>query len=205
MKRPVGITVWAVLLVLSGLLSGLLAFASLSAGPQALDRLRVSLSNLEQLPTGAGEERMTPEQATELRRRGEALVQELGAVMESPQARGGVWLGLILAVAALSAGIGLFLLQAWGARLAVWQALLAIQLGLFAMISSPQRRIMSAMLEFYEGMGNAEAFSELQRMMQAGQTIGEWAGILWLLAWNGLVIWYFNRTSVKAIFTPGHV
>ena len=196
MKRSVGVTVWAVLLIIAGALTGMAAtFSSLTSG-QSLDAMAQSMKRLDALPTGTGEGQIPPEQLADIRQRADALMREMETVIRSPVVHVSTSLAGLLGLAALLAGIGLFSLKGWARTLAIWQAGLSIILGLFTMLLSPQRRLSEATLQLFEGFLNPDA----QGMIQTGQAVGQWLGVLFLLVWNGLLIWYCSRPSVKAQF-----
>ena len=202
MKRSRGVTVWAVLLIIAGALTGTIAtFSSVMRG-QSLEAMAQSMKRLDALPTGTGEGQVTPEQLAHIRQRAEALRREVEAVNRSPIVHVMTWLAGLLGLAALIAGIGLFSLKGWARILAIWQAGLSILHGLFTMLCSPQRRLSEAALQTFEGLIDPGA----QGMIQTGQAVGQWLGVLFLLVWNGLIIWSFTRPSVKAqcISSPRH-
>lgn len=196
MKRSVGVTVWAVLLIIAGALTGLAAtFSSLTRG-QSLDAMAQSMKRLDTLPTGTGEGQITPEQLAYIRQRADALMREMAEVIRSPVVHVSTLLAGLLGLAALIAGIGLFSLKGWARALAIWQAGFSLLLGLFTMLFSTQRRLSEATLQLFEGFIDPDT----QGMIQTGQAVGQWLGVLFLLVWNGLIIWYFSRPSVKAQF-----
>jgi len=196
MKRSVGVTVWAVLLIIAGLLGTVGATVSLSMGQRSLDRLTQSVEQMKSLPIGTEAGQVPPERMAQLRVRLEGLVQQVRKATESPVVRTTTALAALLSLAALAAGIGLFFLKRWARTAAMWQAGCSIALGLFVTLFSPQRELTEATLRVYEGLIDPQA----QQMMHTGQTIGQWLGLLVLLVWNGFILWYFIRPSVKAQF-----
>ncbi len=200
MRRSGGVTAVAIVLMLAGILTGGGAVMSLSTGPRVLGALDQRMKQLETLPTGTGQGQITPEQLTKLRQRLQEVTQELRAVMESPAVRISTLLAALMGIAAFMAGLGVLLLKGWARTLAIYQAGLSIPLGLFAAMSSPQQRLSQAMLRFYEGLVDPATQQHLQQTMALGQTIGQWVGIIGLLAWNGFLIWFFTRASVKLQF-----
>lgn len=200
MKRSGGVTAVAIVMMLAGVLTGVGALMSLSAGPRALDALDQRMQQLETLPSGTAQGQMSPERVAQLRQRLQEITQELRAVLESPAVRISTFLAALMGIAAFIAGLGVLLLQGWARTLAIFQAGLSIPLGLFAAMYSPQQRLSQAMLRFYEGLVDPATQQHLQQTMALGQTIGQWVGIITLLAWNGFLIWFFSRASVKAQF-----
>ena len=196
MKRSVGVTVWAVLLIISGVVGAFGAIVSLSMGQRSLDQFTQSVERLKTLPTGTEEGQIPPEQLAQLRVRLEGLLQEVRKATESPLVHTTTALAALLSLVALAAGIGMFSLKTWARAAAIWQAGCSIALGLFVTVFSPQRALTEATRRVYEGLIDPQA----QQMMQTGQTIGQWLGLLVLLAWNGFILWYLNRASVKAQF-----
>ncbi len=196
MKRSVGVTVWAVLLIIAGLLGTVGAIVSLSMGQRSLDQLTQSVERLKTLPTGIEEGQIPPEQLAPLRVRLEGLVQQVRKATESPIVRTTTALASLLSLVALAAGIGLFFLKRWARTAAMWQAGCSVVLALFVTWFSPQRELTDATLRVYEGLIDSKA----QQMMQTGQAIGQWLGLILLVAWNGLLIWYCSRPTVKAYF-----
>lgn len=203
MKRSVGVTVWAVLLILAGVVTGGIAIVSLSAGPRALDQLSERMKQLEAMPTGTAQGQIPPEQLEGVRRQFEAFMGEAHEVITSPGVRVSTTLSALLAIAAVLAGVGFFLLKGWARTVAIWQAGLSIPLGLYAAWFSPQQKLSGMMLRMYEGFMDPATLERLRQTMQTGQTIGQWLHVVMLLAWNGLLIWFLLRESVTAQFAKG--
>ena len=200
MKRSVGVTVWAILLILAGILTGGAAIMSLSAGPRALDQLSEQMKQLEAMPTGTAQGQIPPEQLEMVRRQFEAFMGEAREAITSPGVRVSTTLSALLAIAAVLAGIGFFSLKGWARTVAIWQAGLSIPLGLYAAWFSPQQKLAGMMLRMYEGLMDPATMERMRQTMQAGQTVGQWLHVVILLAWNGLLIWFLLRASVKAQF-----
>ena len=201
MKRSAGVTWWAVLLMLGGVGTGLASILSLSGGPRSLDAIEQRMTQqLDALPTGTGQGQLSPEKVTELRTRFSTILRELRGVMSSPTVYVSTVLALLLGLAGLVAGIGLWRLQGWGRWLAICQAGCAVPLGLVRMLGSPQRQISEAVLQLTQGLLDPAAQERMRHAMQIGQVIGQAANVALLLAWNGLLIWFVNRAGVKAQF-----
>lgn len=196
MKRSVGVTVWAVLLILAGILTGGAAIVSLSAGPRALDQLNEQMRRLEAMPTGMAQGQIPPEQLETMRQQFGAFVREAGEVIISPSVRVSTMLSALFAIAAVIAGVGFFLLKGWARTLAIWQAGLSIPFGLYAAWYSPQHKLSDITLRFYAGLVDPATMERIRQM----QAIGQWLYVGILLVWNGLLIWFLLRESVKAQF-----
>jgi hypothetical protein len=97
-----------------------------------------------------------------------------------------------LSLVALAVGIGLLTGQWWAPQVVVWQAGCFLALRMATIFVSPERGINEAVLQLLD--------PNTLQMMQTGQTIGQWLGLILLLVWNGLLIWFLNRASVKAQF-----
>ena len=197
MKRSVGVTVWAVLLILSGVFGAIGATISLSTAEHSLEQISQSIERLKTVPTGTEPGQLPPERVTQLQERLERLMEEVRKATESPLVKTTTMLAGVLSVLALCAGIGLLASQGWARSIAIWQAACSIVFGVIVMCVSPQRRLAEVAMGVYEGLMDPKA----QQMMHIGHVVGQWLGLLLLLVWNGLIIWYFNRPSVKALFS----
>lgn len=196
MKRSGDVTVVAILLILAGGVGALTTFISATVGPRAFEvQLQQAEAQLNQAPVGTGEGQVPPEQLEQLRRSLQKVREEILPVLSSPTMRLVSWLGVALSAAACVAGIGMLLLQGWARRLIVWQAALSIPLTLWSSLAARafQERLSSALLGL---MTDPAAQAQLQQAAQ----IGQWIGIALVMAWNGFILWFFNRTAVKAQF-----
>lgn len=196
MKRSVGVTVWAVLLIVAGLLGVGGSLYSLAAGPRSLETMAERMRQLEALPQGTGQGQIPPEAMAKLHQQFEGLMREMREVMDSPIVRTSALLAALLGLAALAAGIGFFSLKGWARTVAIWQAGLSIPFGLYLAWFSPQGRLSGMFVRFYEGLGDPAALAGMRQM----QAIGQWLYVGILLVWNGLLIWFLVRESVKAQF-----
>lgn len=203
-QRSTGVMVWAVLLILGGglALAGSVVSSAISGamGQGVMEeRFRQLDDQLSQVK-GADGQPMPPEKAAELRAQFQRMRAKMTAFFESPAVRLITWLHGLLGLAALIAGIGLLMLKGWARVLTIWQAVLAIAVGLVSqmMMHVWQREIVQSITA---GAATNPAQQEvMQRMLQVAQTFGLGLGIVLLVAWNGLLIWFFNRASVKAQF-----
>lgn len=201
MKRSAGVTWWAVLLMLGGVGTGLASALSLSSGPRSLEAIeRRMTQQFDAMPTGTGEGQFSPERVAKLRSRFSAIIGELREVMSSPAVYVSTLLTALLGLAGFIAGLGLWWLKGWGRLLAICQAGCAIPLGFVRMMGSPQRQISESVMQLTQGLLEPAAQEQMRQAMQTGQTIGQVANVALLLVWNGLLIWFLNRASVKAQF-----
>lgn len=200
MKRSVGVMVWAILLMVAGLLAAAGGVVSMATASRALDVLAQQMRQVEALPAGTEQGQMPPERLEIIRRRYGEATQEVRQVVASPAVRINRLLSIALGVAAAVAGVGLLRLKGWALRLVWWQAGLSIPLGLYAIWSSPNQRFSEALLRFYGSFVDPGTQTRMREALQAGQSVGQWAGVLAILVWNGLLIWYFSRASVRRQF-----
>ena len=200
MRRSVGVTVWAILLIVAGCVTGLSALASLSAGPRTLDALDARIAQLETAPTGTGQGQIPPERLEQMRRQLAQFTTEVRALTNSPTVRIVALLRTLLGAAGLAAGIGILFVRDWARLLALVQAGVSIPLGVWAMSLPLQHRLAEAMLRLYEVTLDPASLTRVRHMIRMGETIGQWSGVLALLVWNGLILWFFTRASVKAQF-----
>lgn len=208
MKRSGGVTAFAILFIIFGLLMAVGALFSFVVGPIVTAGLDQSVSQLE---TGLDEQLRKAEQdgaaAEEIAKQRQEAEQNIQAVRDfasvmretsaSPTAMGINLLNLLLGLAALIAGIGILGLKGWARTLIVGQAAVSIVAALAAMVlvSGQQQQLadLQARMAGQEG-------AEFQQMARTMGLVGQGIGLVWVVAWNGLVMWFFNRASVKAQF-----
>ncbi len=203
-KRSAGVTVWAVLLILAGGLS--LAGSVISSAVSGVMQQGGLEQRFQEMETqlvqakGPDGQPLSPEQQAELRERLKAMQEKMAEFFSSPMMKFTTVLHGLLGLAALIAGIGLLMLKGWARFLTVWQAIGAIVVGLFAQMTMHawQQEVLQSIVA---GAPNAAQQEAMQKMMQTAQVFGLGLGIVLLVGWNGLLIWFFNRASVKAQFT----
>ena len=199
MKRSADMTVVAVLLILAGGLGTLATVVSSMTGPKMFGaQLEQAERQLNRAPVGTGEGQLRPEQVEQLRGSLRKIRQEILPLLTSPTMQLLGLLGGVLNAAACVAGIGILLLQGWARRLIVWQAGLSIPFMLWSSMATMafQHRLSEELLGL---MGNPAAQAQVQQFAR----IGQWIGIAIVIAWNGFILWFFNRASVKAQFEQG--
>lgn len=203
MTRSTGVTVWAVLLILSGGLSlaGSVVSSAVSGAMQggALEERFRQLEGQLAQAKGADGQTLPPEKVAEMRAQFQRMRDKMTAFFASPTMHMMTWLHGLLGLAALVAGIGLLMLKGWARMLTVGQAAAAIAAGLASqmLMHSWQRDMLQSLTTAAGGPAQQEA---MQQTLQTAQMFGLGMGIVLLLAWNGLLIWFFNRASVKAQF-----
>ncbi len=206
MTRSTGVTVWAVSLILGGGLA--LAGSVVSSAVSGAMRQGVLEERFRQLDAqlsqakGPDGQPLPPEKAAQLRQQLEQMRAKMTEFFESPAVRMTTWLHGVLGLAALIAGIGLLMLKGWARVLTIWQAVLSMAAGLVSQIMMhgwQQEMLQSIMSSAATEPAQQRA---MQQMVGAAQTFGLGVGILLLVGWNGALIWFFSRSSVKAQFEP---
>ena len=128
---------------------------------------------------------------------------ELEAALRSQTARTLAGFGGLLGAAAFAAGIGILMMRGWGRILLVWQAALSVPYALWSSQWSfgLQQRASEALFALVQ---DAAMRSQLQQALQAGQAAGIGLAVGFAVLWNGFILWYFSRASVRAQFArPG--
>jgi hypothetical protein len=204
MKRSTGVTVWAVLLILGGGFSlfGSVVSSALSGamrGGAMEEQFRTLDAQLSQAK-GADGQVLPPEQVTKLRDQLQQMRAKMEQFFTSPLMQVLTGAHGLVGLAALVAGIGLLLLKGWARSLAIGQAIGATVVGLCSQLVMHgwQQDVLQSMVS---SAGTEPAQQQaMQQMMGTAQTFGLGLGIVLLLAWNGVLIWFLNRPSVKAQF-----
>lgn len=192
------------LLIISGTLGLITATFYLSMGERLVSMgertVEQSLERINTLLSDSEPGQISPEQQA-LLQEGLAFLQAELAVLEavrttmrSPLRQMFSVLAALLSLVALVAGVGLLTRQRWAPQVVVWQAGCSFMLRLSTIFVSPERGMNEAVLQMLDPN------SQEMVMLQTSQTIGQWLGWILLLVWNGLIIWYFTRPSIKAQF-----
>ena len=213
MTRSKGVTGFAIFLLLAGAFMIIGNAVTLLTGPQSARRLEQQAEALEarrEATLGQAQEQSAKaEDVARAREQFDKLVAAMHTMASTarqayqrPVVMAISGLGALLGVAAFAAGLGLLRLREWARRLILWQAALSIPIGLWSMaVLAPfYHHMRQSMLELVSTLGVP---AQTQDMVQTGQIIGQWLGILLLVGWNGFVIWWFRRPSVKAQFVDG--
>ncbi|MBI4598134.1 MAG: hypothetical protein HY737_07040 [Candidatus Omnitrophica bacterium] len=200
MKRSGGVTAWAMVLIVIGALTAAGSLFALAIGPRALDVYEAQLRQLDSAPTGDQPGQLPPEEKERALRQLRQALESVRQILSAPAIRMATAAKSALGSAALIAGIGLLMLQGWARTLAIGQAGASILLGLWELFVSPQRQIAEQMMAAMNGLVDAATLAQMRQSLQIGQAVGLGVGLLLLLAWNGVIIWFFNRESVKAQF-----
>ena len=200
-KRSAGVTAWAIVLIIAGVWMVGGSLISLAVGPQLVEMnfAQVKLQ-LESMPAGEGPGQMTAEMKTKILSRVDEIKQNIVRMIQSPLVTIMTWVRALFGVLALVAGIGVLQLREWGRRLVSIQAAGALALGLWGLWVSPQRQIAEQFLAAMTELMPPAAIMSLRQAMVMGQALSLGLGLALLLAWNGVLIWFFNRASVKAQF-----
>ncbi len=206
MRRSTGVTVWAVLLILGGGLSlaGSVVSSVVSGamrGGAMEERFRQLDDQLSHIK-GTDGQPMPPEKVAEMRAKLQQMRVKMEQFFTSPRMQMLTGAHGIVGLAALVAGIGVLLLKGWARSLAIGQAIGALVVGLCSqlLMHGWQQEMMQS---FAIGAVDPAQQQAMQQAFQIAQTVGLGLGIVFLLAWNGLLLWFFNRASVKAQFQPG--
>ncbi len=202
-KRSTGVTVWAVLLIIGGGLALVGSVASSVVGgamrhgvlEERFRQLEAELSR----SGGPDGQALPPEQAAQLRDGLRQMREKIQAFFSSPQVQMLTGVNSVLGLAALIAGIGLLLLNGWARVLAIWQAAGSIVAGVASQLLMHvwQKEMLQSLMAGAGGSAQQEA---ARQAIHAAQTLGFGLGVVFLCAWNGLIIWFFSRASVKAQF-----
>ena len=204
-NRSKGVTVLAVVLILAGGFSAVGALASLTIGGHQLDRV-VSVINfqLDRVPIGTGAGQLPKEQLDTIRREIEERFTGLRRLMESRRMRAAHLAQMALGLGACVGGVGLWRRRAWSSRLITWQAALSIAFGVWWLLASPlvayQREMTEFMFSLLERAAPLTTQMQMRRMIEMSQMAGLWGGVLGVGLWNGFLIWFINRSSVRAEF-----
>ena len=214
MKRSGGVTAFAILFIIFGLLTAVGALFSFVMGPTVTARFGQTVTRLENLEDRlrkverkAEQEGVAAEDLAEQRQKVEQSIQvvrdmalAMRETLGSPTAMGLNLVNLCLGLAAFIAGIGILMLKGWARSLIVWQAALSIVAVVVALVafSGAQDKIVELQAQMV-GEGQQE-FWQMGRTMGG---VGQGIGLVWIVAWNGLVLRFFNRPSVKAQFVRG--
>lgn len=200
--RSTGVTVLAVVLILAGGLSAVGAMMSLTLGGRQLDRM-VTLINqqLDRVPIGTGPGRAAKEQVDTIRQEVSERFVALRRLMESKRMRAAYLAQIALGLAACLGGIGLWRRRPWSSRLITWQAVLSVGFGVWWLLASPlaafQREMIQFMFNLLERAAPLSTQMQMRQAIEMSQTAGRWGGLLWIGLWNGFLIWFVNRPSVK--------
>ena len=101
----------------------------------------------------------------------------------------------------LVAAVGLWWLCEWARRLSIAQAVASICLQVFWLWQAPSQGWQPAGVQLLlDVLKDPAHHAQMQHMLQAVQLVGEWLGVICVLVWNGFVMWFFCRVSVKAQF-----
>ena len=195
MKRSADVTVVAILLMLAGGLGVVLTSISSTAGPKMFEaQLQQAEAQLSRVSVGTGEGQAPPGQVEAARRSLQKIRGEILPMLNSPTTRCVNGVGVALSAAACVAGVGILLLQGWARQLITWQAALSIPFTVWSSLIAGafQQRLSNELLDL-------TANPSMQPFQQAVQ-IGQWIGIVMVIAWNGFIVWFFHRAAVKAQF-----
>ena len=205
-QRSTGVMVWAVLLILGGVLAlvGSVVSSAVSGamrGGMMEQRFRQLDEQIGQAK-GADGQPMPPEKMAHLREQLQQMRAKMQDFFTSPVVQALTWIHGLLGLAALIAGIGLLMLKGWARVLVMWQAALSVAAGLASQLIMHgwQHQMLQSIMS---GAATEPAQQQaMEQMVRAAQTFGLGLGIALLVAWNGLLIWFFNRAPVKAQCEP---
>ncbi len=207
-RRSGGVTAWAVLFIMFGLLNAAGSALMLVCAPpffQAMEQsIQQRLADLEreQAPI------QDPEVAADAEASHARLRQSLASaanslrrtrdILLSPRMVAMTQFTLLLNIVMLIAGIGLLRLAPWARLLAVGQAVFAL---ILLMIVLGAHHPPDLTLQVASDMAREPAAQErLRQQIQLGESLGKAWSLFTGVAWNGLILWFFNRASVKAQF-----
>ncbi len=202
-KRSAGVTVVAVLLVLGGGLGGCGSLFSAAVGGRPMDPLIAQLNRqLDQLPVGTAEGQVPPDQVTQFREELNGRLGELRRMMDSPAVRLGALANGLLGLAAVFAGFGLMRRAGWASLVVTIQAASSLLVGLWWIFFSPavsmQQAMQTMVLDVAGGMIPPALEQQMRQTIETSRALSHWVGLAFVVGWNSFLIWYANRTSVKA-------
>ena len=200
MKRSGGLTVASVLLIVAGLLASWAALVPALVGPQLvqLGRIEEHVETFFSMAT-QGPRQLPPEQMEKLRTMFRRAMEDIRVHLADPAVRLSYLLAGLISLAACVAGVGMLMLNAWARRLAVWQAACAIPATAWSMALAWafQQRLVGLASEL---VTDPVAQVQIQQVAQMARAAGFGSNLVVALAWNGTIIWFLSRASVKAQF-----
>jgi len=220
MKRSIGVTIFAVLFMISGAFGLLGRLGYVMVGPRMMDVAQVmaekklgkaeaDLEEVENLQAAGGlDERQVAtflellKRRVELRKRFLVVFNMFRPHLQGPDMRASMALGGAIAVLTLISGGGIFLLKHWGRWLVFWNAGLSVVALIWGFVVWLPISIevgsdaMDVMLPGPQDRAHmmAEWMADSFFYMELGR------GIIFPLAWLGFIVWFFNRRTVKEQF-----
>lgn len=196
--RSIGVTVVAVLLILAGGIGACGSLLSVAVGGGPIERLEQQIDQqLDRVPVGTDQGQVPPERMTDLRNDLKRRFSELRGVIESPAVRFGSLAQGLLALVAMIGGCGLLARSGWAPKVVIGQAGLSILLGLWWLAFSPMTSVQKEMhvlvLDLAGGAIPLSVQLQMRQSMEMAQAIGQWVGGLFIVGWNGFLIWFVNR------------
>ena len=67
----------------------------------------------------------------------------------------------------------------------------------FSPVTSVQKAMQTMVLDLAGGTMPLSLQLQMRQSMVLAQTIGQWVGALFVIGWNGFLIWFVTRPSVK--------
>ena len=202
MKRSVGVTAWTVLFITFGLFGVAGSVVSLFVTPNLLRSSEQQMAELDSTPTTADpgvfglDQKRSDEETAKLRAQVQTIIREathgshvMREYLTSPRMQIGMVVSGLLSLAMGVGGIGMWSLKSWARTLVLWQAGLSII-----------RMVVGLLMPF--SIPELSTFTDpaMQRTMEVWRVIGAGLRLITGLTWNGLILWFFNRASVKAQF-----
>ena len=199
MARSSGIKVIAVLLVLGGIFGGYTNVSLLVGASDEQVRAQVELQ-LGQLKVGTGPGQVPPERVEEIRGWFLRLIEEWHGLLRLPSVQTAFVLSSLLDLAAIVGGIGLFMMARWAWAVSAWQAGLSIAFAIWANVplAAALRRLGDVIAGIVGGLSGSSG--EVQSVVGMVETTLLWTNALCAISWNGFVLWWLTRASVRAHF-----
>jgi hypothetical protein len=197
MNRSMVVTVWAIMLILAGVVSVLSNLNPASLGGRGSE---MDLETLKTQLVKEAEVRAIPrEDVEEMWTKLELFFYEVQRIGTSPAARLNAWGTLLFGVAAVIAGAGVLCRQSWARGVTIGVAGGALGLTLVCLLNGFLWELYRVV---YRYVWDALPFG-IPRAFQALVVVMLWLSLLVPLGWNILTLWFFTRPGVKAQFQKG--
>jgi hypothetical protein len=203
-QRSIGVTVLAGLFILAGLgrLTG--SLMHLVAGPHIVEQQVAQIqTQVNAAVTNPEQKQLSGERRARMQEKLNTAIAALRSFSTLPLVRFRFILFGMLGLALVIGGVGVLALYPWARAIILWQAGLAIVCTVaFIWLVPPSAALAEATLELVE---DPAAQRQMQELIHRSQMMVVLISAGMEVAWNGFVLWFFNRSGVRAQFQPGSV